>query len=617
MGKLDVRLAQRYKSFNAGFETSLEGDLIILSGINGSGKSQILDVIRGYEFQNYAARVDSQISLDNVRLSRNEIIYKAFKEYVQISELSQASVQSVINARSQIHSQYTTNRLNPEDAGAAQYSSATAKARELLIAKYGEDYFNSGSLTLDDIEKVIKPDFIWKPDDIFMNTVGEIFYNYCLQRHALYAEAGEKGKKADISKLGSPPWKELNDLFKELRFDCRFKDEFRLSGTDIDEQPRLYALNDDGTINYKEWRPLSHLSDGEKAVISLCFASLSGTKPENIKLLLLDEYDATLNPSLAEKLFIVLDKYFLSKGVMIIFVTHSPVTISLAPDSTSFYEVYKPKGDRERVLKVSRNYYEELQKVHKRFYSQIADQEARINEIIKLNEKLNETNKELEEQTQENVSRPLIITEGLTDALHLERAIQKLGINLEVEFFDQSDEGRILGSSNLYDTLYRLSLVGLSRRVVGIFDRDEKDYISKVGDLKDFGNNVFAFCIPVPKSRKQYTNISIEFYFTDEELHKGHEGKSLYFDNEVDVMVNKRTGEHILQKVDAPRSEDELLKKVFSDKKMCDSASWIHSKTKFANLVHDDKDFAKDFDFAEFKLILDKIKQIVENDRNL
>ncbi|MDR1832510.1 MAG: ABC transporter ATP-binding protein, partial [Fusobacteriaceae bacterium] len=49
MKKISITLNQDYKSFKNGFHQELEGDLIILSGVNGSGKSQLMNIIYGFQ----------------------------------------------------------------------------------------------------------------------------------------------------------------------------------------------------------------------------------------------------------------------------------------------------------------------------------------------------------------------------------------------------------------------------------------------------------------------------------------------------------------------------------------------------------------------------------------
>ena len=45
MKKLKVKLLEDYKLYRKNCEYVLDGDLILLSGINGSGKSQLLKII--------------------------------------------------------------------------------------------------------------------------------------------------------------------------------------------------------------------------------------------------------------------------------------------------------------------------------------------------------------------------------------------------------------------------------------------------------------------------------------------------------------------------------------------------------------------------------------------
>ena len=49
MKKLTIKLNEIYKSFDPGFVQDFSGDLVITSGINGSGKTHLMEIIRGYK----------------------------------------------------------------------------------------------------------------------------------------------------------------------------------------------------------------------------------------------------------------------------------------------------------------------------------------------------------------------------------------------------------------------------------------------------------------------------------------------------------------------------------------------------------------------------------------
>lgn len=144
------------------------------------------------------------------------------------------------------------------------------------------------------------------------------------------------------------------------------------------------------------------------------------------------------------------------------------------------------------------------------------------------------------------IEKPLIITEGKTDIKHILKAKEKLGAT-DLDFDVIQDDQQPDGDSNLYKLLEQAAHIENKNIIIGIFDRDIKktvENIEKNGQqIKDFGNNVYAFCIPLPESRKMNgeEDISIEFLFSDVEIHtKLENGCSLFFGDE----FSARTGRH-------------------------------------------------------------------------
>ena len=147
-------------------------------------------------------------------------------------------------------------------------------------------------------------------------------------------------------------------------------------------------------------------------------------------------------------------------------------------------------------------------------------------------EKLNSLQK-----TMSSISKPLVITEGKTDIRLILKAKEKLCME-HLDFETVPTENQPNGDATLQSFLKAISKVGTHYPVIGIFDHDNKDIISEVGStgIKSYGNNVYAFCIPVPEFRKskKQNNISIEYLFSDEEiLHPVDDsGKRLFFGTE-------------------------------------------------------------------------------------
>ena len=230
--------------------------------------------------------------------------------------------------------------------------------------------------------------------------------------------------------------------------------------------------------------------------------------------------------------------------------------------------------------------------------------------MVSENERFKERFQSLEQEIQSGTI-PLIITEGKTDIQHIKKAKEKLNItDLDVAFYEITEDW---GDSKLKLLLEQLSKVAQSRKIIGVFDRDVQKIISDIEkdnrSFKDYGNNVYAFCIPTPDNRNTYSNISIEFYYTDEELKTEYGNKCLYFDNEIEQLRNLRTKKFEIRKLDTVDIEKENEKKLFCED--IGAENWIHSKARFAELVETDVNFSDNFDFSNFGLIFEKIREII------
>ena len=73
MSRLSIKLNKKHKSFDKDFQYVLEGDLILLSGVNGGGKSQIIDIINGQQGRNANQKIESSITIDGENISTHDI----------------------------------------------------------------------------------------------------------------------------------------------------------------------------------------------------------------------------------------------------------------------------------------------------------------------------------------------------------------------------------------------------------------------------------------------------------------------------------------------------------------------------------------------------------------
>lgn len=216
--------------------------------------------------------------------------------------------------------------------------------------------------------------------------------------------------------------------------------------------------------------------------------------------------------------------------------------------------------------------------------------------------------------------RPLIITEGATDWKHMKNAFRKLGLEMNFSFLEYGDT---LGDSNLWKIIETHSITPRNNKLICIFDRDSPEYIAKMQDngntFKGFSENVYGFCIPVPPNRTKYKNISIEFYYTENDLALKNNGRRLLFNNEVDKVITEscaRKGNAIKQyRFHAADKNNELEKRIYDenvDEIIDDSGKKVGmSKMKFAEAVlNGERDYAN-VDFTNFLAIYNIINEII------
>ncbi len=365
---------------------------------------------------------------------------------------------------------------------------------------------------------------------------------------------------------------------------------------------RIQIVNSE--TNQQIYPTIFNLSSGESSMLCL-FGELlrqADNYRNNIQLdtisgiVLIDEVDKHLHIKLQKEVLPKLFKLF--PNVQFILSSHSPfLSMGLAEEVK----------ERTKIVDLD-NLGISADPTTNELYTEV------YNMMISENDRFKEVFHSLKQVIQAS-NTPLIITEGKTDVQHIKTAKEKLNIeNCEVEFYEITGDW---GDSKLKLLLEQLSKVKQTRKIIGVFDRDDSSIVAEMeknGQLfKDYTNNVFGFCIPVPNGRESYTNISIEFYYTDCEIKKEKNGKSLYFNNEVDYLHNKSTNKPEVRKLETSRIKDESIKKIFDEQRICEVAEWIHSKANFAKLVETDADFISDFNFTKFNLIFERIKLILSS----
>lgn len=368
-------------------------------------------------------------------------------------------------------------------------------------------------------------------------------------------------------------------------------------------QTRVQVINRDKETLYPS---IFKISSGEAALLCI-FAEIlrqADNNQANIALnditgiVLIDEVDKHLHIKMQKEVLPQLFQLF--PNVQFIVSSHSPfLSMGLAQTCP----------ERSRLINIDQGGLSQ-EPSQNPLYEEVYDM------MIAENERFKEGFEALNRQVQ-TLSRPLIVTEGKTDAMHLEKAKKMLGIPDDFDFFEIPENW---GEDKLDKYLEALSSGGSPQKVIGIFDRDVPKTVSEIEKdgqpYKTYGKNVFAFCIPKVDEHGYGEQTSIEHYYPKNLLLKTNaEGRRLFLAEEFFKTANSKCGKYrtsekgtLTKKIP---SNGVIDQKVYKLDDLEEQESIALSKADFARLIESAPDFVDDFDFETFRRIFDQIANII------
>ena len=373
--------------------------------------------------------------------------------------------------------------------------------------------------------------------------------------------------------------------------------------------------------NNKIYLPsLSNLSTGQSILLNLfCsiiksgeFVNLTSTNEDIKGIVVIDEIELHLHSDLQFEILPKLIQLF--PQIQFIISTHSPIFLFGMEEKfgkNNIQIIEMPNGNEIKAEK-----FREFEKVY---------------DCLRKTEKFKDEVKSAEEKIKQTTKNNIIVCEGKTDSIHLEKAFKELELDCNSIEFISPDEEKGLGANALEKLLENISKIPNSgRKIIGIFDRDIKETLDKHwnfnNEVKEYGNNVFSFCIPaisfLDENKKEIeTDLEIEHYYpiniiktmvNNRRLYLGSEFKGTGIHKSLTVLnsnlqkhKNIIKGNHIIdQNVNNIKdAEDDL-----EGNKLPNLAL---SKNEFAEAIKNGDIPTKVADFENFRLIHDKIKKII------
>lgn len=418
---------------------------------------------------------------------------------------------------------------------------------------------------------------------------------------------------------------ELNPRsYQNSRFNIvRAKDNYIIS-------PSLSSLSSGQIALFKMFATIVKYADSYDVQRSCDLSNIKG-------IVVIDEIELHLHPSMQADILPKLIDLF--PKVQFIITTHSPLFL-LGMDKVLGKDSYD-LIDLPSATKISTETYSEFKAAFE-CYEKTEQFEKELQSVIST---LNSNNNE-----------PLLITEGQTDWVHLESAYLALS-NIEenkdlfnylenIRFFEYEAKEQShkisklglgvtghplhkveMGDNDLLKMCESISKLPRSSPLICIFDHDNTKIIDKVmnnGSFKYWGNNVYSFSIPVPENRKDTPLISIEHYYSDDEIKtpqkKDNVECRLYMGNEFDERGRSKQGNKLCtnkskcgtNKINIlSRGKEEIVKSDLTDE--ADDVDYSLSKSDFAWNIHNKEAGFNNFDFSNFIKIFEMIRDIIEH----
>lgn len=387
------------------------GNFAVITGVNGSGKTHLLRAIRDGFVSADLIRTDEIVFFDLF-----EFKLKNENEYMlrQVMEEKDTVWSVFVDAHELQESPYrrtnlkglAENFLTPDDIMTIE-KIAKEKSMHLLalltedlpnyqLSQQFSDYKNHLEQLFRDAESqgnqyaqnflqllrsiqcfphnITKTQFLDKyeisilKENMIPIHLGKIFVEYRIGEFIATHEKYERNDKtlsmssspsdktidAHDRYASAPPWEIINEFLKAYtkgKYSITYPDPIPVAQfVNVTSSFKPELVNNEKAIPV----PYDDLSSGEKVLfmLALCMFKANSTRSVFPKLVLLDEVDATLHPSMIKNLLAVINDVLLPKGTRVILATHSPTTVSLVPEEC--IHVVNPSGPK-RIDKMTKN----------------------------------------------------------------------------------------------------------------------------------------------------------------------------------------------------------------------------------------------------------------------
>jgi energy-coupling factor transporter ATP-binding protein EcfA2 len=353
---ITIKMSHRFDSIASIPEIKIPS-FSVITGLNGSGKTHLLRALSDgnsahIAFDDRNMAINPGIYLDittlkpvsfpehfgQINAHGNNIDYSRARNYLPARGILGLQLHPITQLKMQY--QNTNPESNIEELSLSQRSVAL-NIPEDVLRKVEEKFGMITDMTEVELEtRFPSQNYVSNPFGVDLN---QLFYNYLDNWLGNRSRIHEKnlGKTVQaytddefIVRFGPPPWEVINKSLEVAEIPYFVDTNYALK---IVENPYIRIVDTRKNLQV----PPDKLSSGEKILFSLSLCQFTYDLENDTKifpsLILLDEIDAVLHPKMIVKLISIIEQVFIDKMKSnVILVTHSGVTVALAPEKSIY-----------------------------------------------------------------------------------------------------------------------------------------------------------------------------------------------------------------------------------------------------------------------------------------
>lgn len=328
---MKIKFEGKYKSIGP-FEWNDIPSFVVITGLNGTGKSQLLRLIHANIVG--SQQIGEGLLISDAVFAPEEVSY--IEGEWRLQNTGPLDYALTLSEASGLYDNFRN----------ARHWGRGDKREIIISAAYQSVLALSGKPNPQAVSREefwsFFPKYLLENEDRIPHLLSKVFLEYRLAEIDLKSRDYSPDKILET--LGAKPWRVVREIILESKLPFEINDPEGLSLFD-QFHLKLTHRQTREDVNFED------LSSGEKVLISLAFYLFSSQEKHTFpKLLLLDEPDAHLHPSMSKQFLDVIKNILVDKyGVQVIMTTHSPSTVILAPDEA----IYEMALDEPRIRKSS------------------------------------------------------------------------------------------------------------------------------------------------------------------------------------------------------------------------------------------------------------------------